>query len=78
MKEFIETQNESFYPEIATGWRGPGVFLGGGRRLDGGRRQWGLFVKICLSGTYVARLDSMIPEAMQELTNLGAALMKVK
>ena len=78
MKELIETRNLSFYPEIPTGLMEPEVFLGGGRRLDGGRRQWGLFVKICLSGTFVAWLDSMIPEGLQELTNLGVALVKGK
>jgi hypothetical protein len=37
-----------------------------------------LVVMICPSGTYVASMGSMIPEALQELTNLGVALVKRK
>ena len=37
-----------------------------------------LLVMICPTGTYVASLGNMIPEAVQELTNLGVALVKQK
>ena len=37
-----------------------------------------LVVMICPSGTYVACMGNMIPEAVQELTNLGVALVKGK
>jgi hypothetical protein len=37
-----------------------------------------LVVMICPSGTYVASLGSMIPEALQEMTTLGVALVKGK
>jgi hypothetical protein len=37
-----------------------------------------LIVMICPSGTYVASMGNMIPEALQELTNLGVALVKGK
>lgn len=35
-----------------------------------------LIVMICPRGTYVASMGNMIPEAVQELTNLGVALVK--
>jgi hypothetical protein len=35
-----------------------------------------LVVMICPGGTYVASMGNMIPEAVQELTNLGVALVK--
>ena len=37
-----------------------------------------LVVMICPSGTYVASMGNMIPEAVQELTNLGVVLVKGK
>ena len=37
-----------------------------------------LIVMICPRGTYVASMGNMIPEAVQELTNLGVALVKGK
>jgi len=37
-----------------------------------------LVVMICPRGTYVASMGNMIPEAMQELINLGVALVKGK
>jgi hypothetical protein len=37
-----------------------------------------LVVMICPGGTYVASMGNMIPEAVQELTNLGVALVKGK
>ena len=37
-----------------------------------------LVVMICPSGTYVASMGNMIPEALQELTNLGVAIVKGK
>jgi hypothetical protein len=37
-----------------------------------------LVVMICPSGTYVASMGTMIPEAVQELTNLGVALVRGK
>jgi hypothetical protein len=37
-----------------------------------------LIVMICPTGTYVASSGNMIPEAVQELTNLGVALVKGK
>jgi hypothetical protein len=35
-----------------------------------------LLVGICPNGTYVARMGNMIPEAQQELTDLGVAIFK--
>jgi hypothetical protein len=37
-----------------------------------------LIVMICPGGTYVASMGNLIPEALQELTNLGVALVKGK
>ena len=37
-----------------------------------------LIVMICPRGTYVASMGNMIPEAVQELVNLGVALVKGK
>ena len=37
-----------------------------------------LVVMICPTGTYVASMGTMIPEALEELTNLGVALLKGK
>jgi hypothetical protein len=37
-----------------------------------------LVVMICPTGTYVGNMGNMIPEALQELTNLGVALVKGK
>ena len=37
-----------------------------------------LIVMVCPSGTYVACMGNMIPEAVQELTDLGVALVKGK
>jgi hypothetical protein len=37
-----------------------------------------LVVMVCPSGTYVASLGNLIPEAVQELANLGVALVKGK
>ena len=37
-----------------------------------------LIVMICPRGTYVASMGNMIPEAVQELTNLGVALVRGK
>jgi hypothetical protein len=37
-----------------------------------------LVVIICPSGTYVAGMGNMIPEAQQELTDLGVAIINGK
>jgi hypothetical protein len=49
------------------------------RQLQSTRELFGqLVVMICPGGTYVASMGNMIPEAVQELTDLGVALVKGK
>jgi len=49
------------------------------KQMQSARELFGqLIVMICPSGTYVASMGNMIPEAVQELTNLGVALVKGK
>ena len=49
------------------------------KQLQPSRELFGqLIVMICPRGTYVASMGNMIPEAVQELADLGVALVKGK